>query len=294
MFCLCRRAQLYRGGAGRLDAGHAVLAAAFLSGRGPGPIAPRLTTQCSPFLTALSSFFPMASASPELRASLFLIVIFLLRTSHRRILTALIVVLLAATMVNVVFTLGSSRLGAALGLWRGAKQPWATRGWFRGQKPVSSTISGDTIEQLDGRPRKSERAVAALTRPDRTPVTVQVYRVEWTAGLNCRAGIYCRALRPKNGSVFSGVRSRSRRRRVSTITDHLRRVCTDHSWPSACSWHYRVNEAGTAAVGTRWRPAELSTFSYPGSLAFFSLIRVADCCVVIRRRALSDWRARFP
>jgi O-antigen ligase len=147
-------------------------------------------------LTALSSFLsyePSVSIGKLRAASLFLIVyLFAENIRSQKILTALIVVLLAATMVNVVFTFGQLAIGRGVKVYGVApNSPLGdARMVSRSKNQSVPIISGDTIEQLDGRPLGSlNDLVAALDQsPDRTPVRVQVYRVEWIGQLELPRG----------------------------------------------------------------------------------------------------------
>ncbi|HSQ23448.1 MAG TPA: hypothetical protein VLN44_03535, partial [Pyrinomonadaceae bacterium] len=148
-------------------------------------------------LTALSSFLsyePAVSIGKLRAASLFLIVyLFAENIRSQKILTTLTVILIAATMVNVVFTFGQLAIG------RGVKvYGVAPNSPLRGARMVSRSknepvpiISGDTIEQVDGRPLRSiDELVTALNQsPDRAALKVQIYRVEWIGQLEVPRGV---------------------------------------------------------------------------------------------------------
>ena len=147
-------------------------------------------------LTALSSFLsyePSVSTGKLRAASLFLIVyLFAENIRSQKILTAIIVVLLAATMVNVVFTVGRLAIGRGVKVYGVApNSPLGdARMVSRSKNQLLPIISGDTIEEVDGRPLASlDELIAALDQtPDRTPAKVQVYRVEWIGQLEVPRG----------------------------------------------------------------------------------------------------------
>jgi O-antigen ligase len=147
-------------------------------------------------LTALSSFLsyePSVSIGKLRAASLFLIVyLFAENIRSRNILTMLIVVLIAATMVNVVFTFGQIAIGRGVKVYGVALNSplGAARMVSRSKNESVPIISGDTIEMVDGRALGSlDELVTALNQsPDRPAAKVQVYRVEWIGQLEVPRG----------------------------------------------------------------------------------------------------------
>ena len=147
-------------------------------------------------LTALSSFLsyePSVSIGKLRAASLFLIVyLFAENIRSQKILTMLIVVLIAATMVNVVFTFGQIAIGRGVKVYGVALNSplGAARMVSRSKNESVPIISGDTIEMVDGRALGSlDELVTALNQsPDRPAAKVQVYRVEWIGQLEVPRG----------------------------------------------------------------------------------------------------------
>jgi len=147
-------------------------------------------------LTALSSFLsyePSVSIGKLRAASLFLIVyLFAENIRSQKILTMLIVVLIAATMVNVVFTFGQIAIGRGAKVYGVALNSplGAARMVSRSKNESVPIISGDTIEMVDGRALGSlDELVTALNQsPDRPAAKVQVYRVEWIGQLEVPRG----------------------------------------------------------------------------------------------------------
>jgi O-antigen ligase len=147
-------------------------------------------------LTALSSFLsyePSVSIGKLRAASLFLIVYLFAENIHsRRILMLLTLTLIAATMVNVLFTFGQLAIGRGVKVYGVALNSplGAARMITRASDRSVPIQSGDTIEQVDGRSvRSAEEIVAALDQsPDRAPAKVQIYHVEWIGQLEVPRG----------------------------------------------------------------------------------------------------------
>jgi O-antigen ligase len=147
-------------------------------------------------LTALSAFLsyePSVSIGKLRAASLFLIVyLFAENIRSQKILTMLTVVLIAATMVNVVFTFGQIAIGRGVKVYGVALNSplGAARMVSRSKNESVPIISGDTIEMVDGRALGSlDELVTALNQsPDRPAAKVQVYRVEWIGQLEVPRG----------------------------------------------------------------------------------------------------------
>ncbi|HEU5237810.1 MAG TPA: O-antigen ligase family protein [Pyrinomonadaceae bacterium] len=147
-------------------------------------------------LTALSSFLsyePLVSIGKLRAASLFLIVyLFAENIRSHKTLRTLTVALIAATMVNVVFTFGQLAVGRGVKVYGVAPNSslGAARMVSRAKNDSVPIISGDTIEQVDGYPVRSlDELVAALDQsPSRAPAKVQIYRVEWIGQLEVPRG----------------------------------------------------------------------------------------------------------
>src|SRR5215813_474915 len=147
-------------------------------------------------LTALSSFLsyePSVSIGKLRAASLFLIVyLFAENFQSPGILRTIMVLLIAATMVNVVFTFGQLAVGRGVKVYGVAPNSplgGARMGNHLKNQPVP-IISGDTIEMVDGQSVRSiDEIVSALDQsPDRKPAKIQIYRVEWIGQLEVPRG----------------------------------------------------------------------------------------------------------
>jgi O-antigen ligase len=146
-------------------------------------------------LSGLSSFLsysPITSIGKLRAACLFTIVyLFAENVRSRRVLRALAIALIAACMVNVLYTFGEYAVG------RGAKVYGVTA-----NSPLNSAqlvsreriqtvpiLSGDTLEEIDGRPvRDLEDLIAALQSSRKDASRIKVYRVEWVAVLEVPRG----------------------------------------------------------------------------------------------------------
>src|SRR5436190_19586142 len=112
-------------------------------------------------LTALSSclsYEPSVSIGKLRAASLFLIVyLFAENIRSGRILALLTLTLIAATMVNVLFTFGQLAIGRGVKVYGVALNSplGATRMITRSSNQSVPILSGDTIEEVDGRPVRS-------------------------------------------------------------------------------------------------------------------------------------------
>jgi len=147
-------------------------------------------------LSGLSSFLsyePSVSIGKMRAASLFLIVyLFAENIQSRKILRLLTVALIAACMVNVVYTFGQFAIGRGVKVYGvTATSPLTEARWeSRQHNQKIPIVSGDTIEAIDGTPlRDPEELVKALDQSaDRTPALVSIYRVEWVATLEVPRG----------------------------------------------------------------------------------------------------------
>jgi O-antigen ligase len=156
-------------------------------------------------LTGLSSFLsysPIVSIGKLRAACLFTIVyLFVENVRSPKVLRALAVALVASCMVSVLYTFGLYAFG------RGVKVYGVSAGSpLSDAKLVSRAkiekipiVSGDTLEQVDGRPlRNAEELVAALNDSTTSkPAKVKVYRVEWVAELEVPRGHLLSGVRPE-------------------------------------------------------------------------------------------------
>lgn len=147
-------------------------------------------------LTGLSSFLsysPIVSIG-KLRAACLFTIVYLFTENVRspKVLRALAIVLVASCMVSVLYTFGQYAFG------RGVKVYGVSAGGpLSDAKLVSREriqtipiLSGDTLEEIDGRPlRNAEELVTALNDSATSkPAQVKVYRVEWVAVLQVPRG----------------------------------------------------------------------------------------------------------
>ncbi|MFS8084892.1 MAG: O-antigen ligase family protein [Acidobacteriota bacterium] len=161
-------------------------------------------------LTALSSFLsysPIVSIGKLRAACLFTIVyLFAENVRSRRVLRALAIVLVAACLVSVFYTFGEYALGRGVKVYgvtansplgaaqlvtearSGPGEPKRPGATSRKVQPVP-ILSGDTLEEIDGRPlRNPEDLIAALQSSQTDPAKIRVYRVEWIAVLEVSRG----------------------------------------------------------------------------------------------------------
>ena len=144
-------------------------------------------------LSAFLSYEPSVSIGKMRAASLFTIVyLFAENISSKKILRALTIVLIAATMVNVVYTFGQFAIGRGVRIYGvNEKSPLReARLESRKQNQLIPIIDGDTIEQVDGRSIRSlDDLVNALDQSSqKEPAQLQIYRVEWIATLEVPRG----------------------------------------------------------------------------------------------------------
>jgi O-antigen ligase len=156
-------------------------------------------------LTGLSSFLsyePIVSIGKLRAASLFTIVyLFAQNVRLRRVLRALVIVLIASCMVNVVYTFGQYAFGRGvkvLGVSANSPLTDAKR-VSRAKIENIPILSGDTLEEVDGRPLRSlEDLVEALNQSSQTgPAKIRIYRVEWVAELEVPRGQLLRGVTPE-------------------------------------------------------------------------------------------------
>lgn len=147
-------------------------------------------------LTGLSSFlsYETTVSIGKLRAaSLFTILyLFAQNVRTRRVLQALVIVLIASCMVNVCYTFGQIAFGRGVKVYGvSANSPLSdARLVSRERIQKIPILNGDTLEEIDGRPLRSlEELVTALNDSAQTkPAKVRVYRVEWVAVLEVPRG----------------------------------------------------------------------------------------------------------
>lgn len=161
-------------------------------------------------LTGLSSFLsysPIVSIGKLRAACLFTIVyLFAENIRSRRVLGALVLALIAASMLNVFYTFGAYAVGRGVKVYgvtansplnsaqlvteprNSPGEPKRLGATGRRIQPVP-ILSGDTLEEIDGRPLGSpEDLIAALQSPQKEPAKIKVYRVEWVAVLEVPRG----------------------------------------------------------------------------------------------------------
>ena len=144
-------------------------------------------------LSALLSYEPSVSIGKMRAASLFLIVYFVAENiAAPKILRALVLFLLAATMVNVIYVFGQFAFGRGVKVSGvSAQSPLReARLESRTQNQSIPIVDGDTIEKVDGRRIRSvDEIVNALDQSSqREPAELQIYRVEWIATLKVPRG----------------------------------------------------------------------------------------------------------
>ncbi len=140
-------------------------------------------------LTGLSSFLsyePSVSIGKLRAASLFTIVyLFAENVCSRKILRLLTVLLLAATMVNVLFVFGQFAIGRGVKVYGVAlNSPLGeARLMSRTHNQSVPILSSDTLEAIDGQPvRNIDQLANALDdSSNKNPAKIRIYRVEWIA-----------------------------------------------------------------------------------------------------------------
>jgi hypothetical protein len=123
-------------------------------------------------LTAFLSYEPMVSIGKLRAASLFTIIyLFAENVSSLRIARLLAVTLIASSMINVVYTVGERLLG------RGVKVYGVTETSVLYKAGVRD---GDTLLTLDGHKLDHPQDIVNfLSRPERRPAALKIYRHEW-------------------------------------------------------------------------------------------------------------------
>ena len=158
-------------------------------------------------LTSLSSFLsysPIVSIGKLRAACLFTIVyLFAENIRSRRVLNFLAITLVAACMLNVFYTIGEYAIGRGVkvnGVTAGsplnlaqlvtedARAPGKTKQQRKRVQQIP-ILSGDTLEEVDGRPlRSADELAEALQSSVTEPAKIRVYRVEWIAVLEVPRG----------------------------------------------------------------------------------------------------------
>jgi len=147
-------------------------------------------------VTGLSSFLsysPIVSIG-KLRAACLFTIVYLFAENVRspRVLRALVIALLAGCMVNVLYTFGQYALGRGVKVYGvSANSPLVNAKRVSRAKIETIPIqSGDTLEEVDGRPlRSAQDLVEALSQTSQPkPADIKVYRVEWVAVLEVPRG----------------------------------------------------------------------------------------------------------
>jgi O-antigen ligase len=146
-------------------------------------------------LTGLSSFLsyePTVSIGKLRAASLFTIVyLFAENVRSPRLLRALVLVLLASCMVSIFYTFGQYALGRGVKVYGvSLNSPLSdAKRVSRAKIETIPIISGDTLEEVDGRPLNNlQELVSALNSPQAGPAKIKVYRFEWYAVLDVPRG----------------------------------------------------------------------------------------------------------
>jgi O-antigen ligase len=144
-------------------------------------------------LAAFLSYEPVVSIGKLRQASLFTIVyLFAENVRSRRVLRALVIVLIASCMVNVCYTFGQYAFGSGVKVYGvSANSPLSdAKRVSRAKIETIPILSGDTLEEVDGRPLRSlQDLVEALNQSSQTgPAKIKIYRVEWVAVLEVPRG----------------------------------------------------------------------------------------------------------
>jgi len=147
-------------------------------------------------LTSLSSFLsyaPTVSIGKLHAACLFTIVyLFAENVCSPRVLRSLVLVLIASCMVNVFYTFGQYAFGRGVKVYGvAANSPLSdAKRVSRAKIEPIPILSGDTLEEIDGRRLRSlQEVIEALNQsPQNGPAKIKIYRVEWVAELEVPRG----------------------------------------------------------------------------------------------------------
>lgn len=147
-------------------------------------------------LTGLSSFLsysPMVSIG-KLRAACLFTIVYLFAENVRspKVVRALAIVLVAACMVSVLYTFGQYAFGRGVKVYGVSPSSPLSDARLVSRERIQTIpiLSGDTLEEVDGRRLRSvEDLVAALNDSATSKLArVKVYRVEWVAVLQVPRG----------------------------------------------------------------------------------------------------------
>jgi len=146
-------------------------------------------------LTGVSSFLsyePMVSVG-KLRAAMLFTIVYLFAENLKsfRLVRLLVILLVASTVVTALFTFGQYLVGRGVKVYEvRADSPLKAGRLDSREKPLAPILSGDTVEEVDGRKVSSaEQLVAELDGlPSSKPVRVKIYRVEWNPILELPRG----------------------------------------------------------------------------------------------------------
>jgi hypothetical protein len=144
-------------------------------------------------LSSILSYEPSVSFGKMRAASLFLIVYFVAENiASPKVARLLTIVMIAATMVNVLFVFGQFALGRGVKVYGVSEQSPLrdTRMVSRTHNQSIPVVDGDTIEKVDGRwIRSVDDLINAFDQSSaKEPAQLQIYRVEWIATLKAPRG----------------------------------------------------------------------------------------------------------
>ena len=171
-------------------------------------------------LTGISSFLsyePMVSIG-KLRAAMLFTIAYLFAENLRsaRILRLLVAVLMAATMLSVLFTFAQYAIGRGVKVQgvRADSPLKGTRSQTRTKVEATPILDGDTIEEVDGqRIWNIEQLAAELDRPTTEKTAkLKIYRYEWNPVLEIPRGKLLPGVTPEERlGIASWSRGRDRR-----------------------------------------------------------------------------------
>jgi len=156
-------------------------------------------------LTGLSSFLsyePMVSIG-KLRAACLFTIVYLFAENVRsaKVVRTLAIVLVASCMVSVLYTFGQYAFGRGVKVYGVSPGSPLSDAKLVSRERIQTIpiLSGDTLEEVDGRRLRSvEDLVAALSDSANTkPAKVKIYRVEWVAVLQVPRGHLLSGTTPK-------------------------------------------------------------------------------------------------
>ena len=144
-------------------------------------------------LSAFLSYEPIVSIGKLRAASLFTIVyLFAENVRAPRVLRALVIVLIASCIVNVIYTFGQYAFGSGVKVYGVSGNSPLSDAKLVSRERIQTIpiLSGDTLEEVDGRRLRSlDELVSALNQfPQAGPAKIKVYRVEWVAILEVPRG----------------------------------------------------------------------------------------------------------